>query len=56
MDDEAAIRASTTRSVGNTLQEIGAVVRPEWSVSRAAIESCCGAADLADALLQAGAD
>ena len=49
---DAAGKVLANRSVGNTLEEIAGVLRPEWSVSRAAVESCCGAADLADTLIE----
>lgn len=48
--DEAG-RVLSNRSCGNSVLEIAAALRPEWTVRRAAIESCCGAADLAEALI-----
>ncbi|MBX3407138.1 MAG: IS110 family transposase [Phycisphaeraceae bacterium] len=39
------------RRCGNSVLEIGAAVGPERVVQRVAIESCCGAADLADGLI-----
>src|SRR5437868_3547122 len=35
---------------GNSVCEIARTMRSEWRVKRAAVESCCGAADLAEAL------
>jgi transposase len=39
------------RKCGNSVLEIGAAVGPGRTVERAAVESCCGAADLADGLI-----
>jgi transposase len=39
------------RRCGNSVLEIGAAIGPGREVRRAAIESCCGAADLAEALV-----
>ena len=39
------------RSCGNSVLEIGGAIGPGRTVQRAAIESCCGAADLAEALI-----
>jgi transposase len=39
------------RRCGNSVAEIAAAVRPGRKVERAAMESCCGAADLAEALI-----
>lgn len=36
------------RRCANTLQTLGACVQPGWEVRRATMESCCGAADLAE--------
>lgn len=35
---------------GNSLTEIARLIEPGWSVQRAAVESCCGSADLAEAI------
>jgi transposase len=48
--DEAG-RVLVNRSCGNSVLEIGGLIRAGWTVRRAAIESCCGAADLAEALI-----
>lgn len=43
------------RRCGNSVAEIAGVMSADWVVSRVAVESCCGAADLADGLkVQAG--
>jgi len=49
---DASGRVLANRSCGNSVLEIGEVVRAEWEVKRAAIESCCGAADLTEALIE----
>lgn len=35
---------------GNSVAELAGALKPEWQVRRAAVESCCGAADLAEDL------
>lgn len=35
---------------GNSLSEISRLIEPHWRVQRAAVESCCGSADLAEAI------
>jgi transposase len=47
---DAAGKVLANRSCGNSVLEIGAVIGTGTTVARAAIESCCGAADLTDAL------
>jgi hypothetical protein len=39
------------RKCGDSVAEIGAAVGPGREVVRAAIESCCGVADLADGMI-----
>ena len=39
------------RKCGNSVLEIGAAIGPGREVACVAIESCCGAADLADGLI-----
>ena len=39
------------RKCGNSVAEIGAAIGAGREVRRAAVESCCGAADLADGLI-----
>ncbi|MEZ6232995.1 MAG: IS110 family transposase [Phycisphaerales bacterium] len=52
---DAGGRVLVNRRSGNSVADIAGLVRPEWRVERVAIESCCGAADLAEALIdQAG--
>jgi transposase len=48
---DASGRVLANRSCGNSVLEIASVIRSGWTVARAAIESCCGAADLAEALI-----
>lgn len=48
---EASGRVAVNTRVGNTVAEIAAAVGPGREVRRAAVESCCGAADLAEALI-----
>lgn len=43
-------RILRNRRCGNSLLEIGGTLDPAWRVQRAAVESCCGAADLAEAI------
>jgi transposase len=38
------------RRCGNSIAEVVSAVCPAWRVERAAVESCCGAADLAEGL------
>lgn len=38
------------RRCGNSVAEVAGVVRANWAIGRVAIESCCGAADFAEAL------
>lgn len=45
-------RVLVNRRCGNSVAEIGAAIRPAWRVDRVAVESCCGAADLAEALIE----
>jgi transposase len=47
---DAAGRVVVNRRCGNSVLEIGEAVGSGRTVARAAIESCCGAADLAEAL------
>jgi len=49
---DATGRVLVNRSCGNSVMEIGAAVGPGRTVQRAAIESCCGAADLTEALIK----
>ena len=44
-------RALVNRRCGNSVAEIGAAVGRDRTVRRVAVESCCGAADLADGLI-----
>lgn len=48
VDQKGAVLVN--RRCGNSVVEVAGTVRAEWRVGRVAIESCCGAADLADAL------
>lgn len=48
MDQQGRVMAN--RRVGSSLAEIAAV-RPGWIVRRAAVESCCGAAELAESII-----
>ena len=47
---DATGRILRNRRCANSLPEIARQVEPGWSVRRAAVESCCGAADLAEAI------
>ena len=47
---EAGGRMLANRRCGNSLLEIAAAIDPAWRVERAAVESCCGAADLAEGI------
>jgi hypothetical protein len=47
---DAQGRVRRNKRCGNSLLEIAEQIEPGWSVQRAAIESCCGAADLAEAI------
>lgn len=49
---DAGGRVLVNRRCGNSVADVVGVVRPEWRVQRAAIESCCGAADLAEVLIE----
>jgi transposase len=49
MDEQGKVL--TNRRCGNSVVEIGAAVGAGRRVERAAIESCCGAADMAEALI-----
>lgn len=49
MDREGTVLVN--RKCGNSVAETGAAVGPSREVVRVAIESCCGAADLADGLI-----
>lgn len=48
LDQQGGVLAN--RRCGNSVAEIAGLVGPDRVVGRVAIESCCGAADLADAL------
>ena len=48
---DAAGAVLVNRGCGNSVAEIGAAVGQGRTVQRAAVESCCGAADLADGLI-----
>jgi transposase len=43
-------RVLVNRRCGNSLAAVAGAVGPGWSVAGAAVESCCGAADLAECL------
>jgi len=47
---DASGKILRNRRCGNSLVDIGRVLEPQWRVQRAAVESCCGAADLAEAI------
>jgi transposase len=47
---DAAKRVLVNRRCGNSVMDIAGAIGPGRTVARAAIESCCGAADLAEAL------
>lgn len=47
---DAAGRVLRNRSVGNSVAEVGGVVRGLGTIGRVTIEACCGSADLAEAL------
>ena len=49
---DASGRVLVNRSCGNSVLEIGGVIGAGRTVVRAAIESCCGAPDLAEALIK----
>lgn len=52
---DQAGRVQTNRRCENNLQSLSEVIRPGWDLRGVAIEACCGAADLAEALVdQAG--
>lgn len=48
---DTAGRVLSNRRCGNSVQEVGAAIGSGRVVQRAAMESCCGAADLAEALI-----
>ena len=48
VDAQGKVRRN--KRCGNSLLEIAEQIEPGWSVERAAVESCCGAADLAEGI------
>lgn len=48
---DAGGRVLANRRVGGGIAEIAAVVKPGWRVDRVSLESCCGAAELAESLI-----
>lgn len=52
---DAAGRQLVNRRCHNSVESVAAAVAPGWTVGAAALESCCGAADLCAALREHGA-
>lgn len=50
VDAQGKVRRN--KRCGNSILEIAEQIEPGWSVQRAAVESCCGAADLAEAIAE----